>query len=214
MFTDFVRQSLLWRRVLARLVDMASVFFVLWFLVILQVLWFMRDASLRFDPAPWGRSFAPLCAFLALSAVYEVAFLRWNCGQTPGRQLLGTKVVNVRDGSDPSVGCALARWLLPGLALLARPQWAGPVVLTLTAVSVPVSSTRRAIHDLIARTTVVRYEGAAADLDGPDGTTDIPASIDSDMELTMTDVLFGRPGRRALREMQPYRPAGRGVDRG
>lgn len=208
----------LWRRVVARLVDMASVFFVLWFLVVVQVLWFMREAADRYAPAPWGRAFAPLCAYLALYAAYEAVFLHWNRGQTPGRQLLGIRVVDARDGSDPSTGRVLARWLVPALALVVRPLWAGPLLLALTAVSLPFGTRRRAVHDLIAGTTVVREQPAtdrADDTRDPGDSASIDsASIDSELDVTMTDVLFGRPIRRGLRHGRAYSTAGRQGERG
>src|SRR5699024_1368616 len=83
--TDAATPGALWRRALARAADAATVVLVLWMLVVLQVLWFMDDATRRFDPEPWGRAFVPLLAFIALSAIYEIVFLRFNEGQTPGK---------------------------------------------------------------------------------------------------------------------------------
>ncbi len=151
-------QAPLWRRGLARLVDLATVFFVLWTLVVLQLLWFMHELSIRVDPAPWGRAFAPLVVFVVLSAVYDVVFLRWNAGQTPGKQLMRVRVVHRSDGGSLSAGRALARWLLPGAALLIWPLWAGLAAVAVTAVSIPVGLHRQALHDHLADTTVVVYD--------------------------------------------------------
>lgn len=55
-------------------------------LTVLQLLWFTDSADL--DPEPWGRTFGPLLVFIVMSAIYEVVFLRFNDGQTPGKDLL------------------------------------------------------------------------------------------------------------------------------
>ena len=95
--------------------------------------------------------------FLVLFAVYEVVFLRWNAGQTPGKQHFGVRVVRAADGADPSVARAMARWMVPGLVLLAWPLWLGLALLALTAVTVPFGPGRRAVQDRLAGTRVVRY---------------------------------------------------------
>jgi len=202
----------LWRRGLARLVDMGVVFFLLWLLVVLQVLWFMDEATQRLDPAPWGRAFVPLVIFLVLFAIYEVVFLRWNAGQTPGKQHFGVRVVVMADGADPSLARAVGRWVIPGLVLLAWPLWLGLALLGLTAVTLPFGPGRRAIHDRVAGTRIVRYVHVEeSDDEADDGNVDDEDGVGT--PLTITSFLIGRPTRRGLRPRTP-REAERTLDRG
>ncbi|WP_155060163.1 RDD family protein [Streptomyces blattellae] len=151
----------LWRRLLARLVDATAVLAVLWVLVVLQIFWFMGDATRRLDPEPWGSAFVPLVAFVVLSATYEVVFLRFNGGQTPGKDLLDIRVVaRSADSPELSLPRALLRWLLPGLLLLAWPLWLGALAVAGTAVTTPLGTRPRAAHDYLAGTEVVHYRHA------------------------------------------------------
>ena len=201
----------LWRRVAARAADAATVFFLLWVLVVLQILWFMGEMSDRVDPEPWGRAFPATVAFVVLSAVYEVVFLRFNDGQTPGKDLFNVRVVRRSDGGNLSVARAGRRWLLPGLAALVWPIWAAVLAVLATGLTVPFGARRRAVHDRLAGTVVVHFQrdddGDAAELeeDESDATN---ASI-------VLGLFFGhrrrggrRQGRRASSgsPRQPSRP--------
>jgi uncharacterized RDD family membrane protein YckC len=207
----------LWRRVLARLVDGVTVFFVLWALVVLQVFWFMRDLSVRVDVAPWARALGPLLVYLVLAGAYEVVFLAWNNGQTPGKQLLRVRVVRGSDGRGVSAGRAALRWVLPGAALLVWPPLAGLAVVGMTGVSAPLNRQRRALHDLLAGSIVVNTIGD--DREPDDDRSDGRDERDDDDELAtvwesagMTQVLFGGALRRPHRERGGRAPDDRRAD--
>jgi uncharacterized RDD family membrane protein YckC len=82
---------------------------------------------------------------VVLDAVYFVGFVG-ACGQTPAKMLVGVRVVR-RDGARVGYGRALARWL--GYAL-------GIVTLGLGFLIAVLDGQRRALHDWIAGTRVVR----------------------------------------------------------
>jgi uncharacterized RDD family membrane protein YckC len=82
---------------------------------------------------------------VVLDAVYFVGFVG-ACGQTPAKMLVGVRVVG-RDGARVGYGRALVRWL--GYAL-------GIVTLGLGFLIAVLDGHRRALHDWIAGTRVVR----------------------------------------------------------
>jgi uncharacterized RDD family membrane protein YckC len=92
---------------------------------------------------------------VGLGMLYHVSFLRWK-GATPGKLICGLRVVPVDRGRDrgplpwSTVGIRSAIWVLPGVnALLA--------LFTLLDVLFPLwQPKRQALHDLAARTQVVR----------------------------------------------------------
>src|SRR4051794_34346953 len=87
----------LWRRLAARLADILTVVFVVWAVVVLQVLWFMGQLSRAVHPRPWGTAFVPTMTIVALYAVYEIVFVRYNQGQTPGKDVFKIRVVTAAD---------------------------------------------------------------------------------------------------------------------
>ena len=80
-----------------------------------------------------------------LHAVYFVGFVA-GCGQTPGKMLLGVRVVR-RDGRRVGGGRAFARWIGYGLVF---------ATLGLGGLVVAFDAERRGIHDRIAGTRVIR----------------------------------------------------------
>jgi uncharacterized RDD family membrane protein YckC len=146
------------RRVAARAIDAATVFFLLWALVVVRVLWFMDFLSDRVDPEPWGRAFVATATFVVFSAVYEVIFLVHNKGQTPGKDIMKVRVVPTDGNKHVGAGRAVARWLLPGLAVLVPPFWLGALAATATGIPALAQRRRRAVHDLVGGTVVVPYD--------------------------------------------------------
>jgi uncharacterized RDD family membrane protein YckC len=145
-------------------VDAAVVFFVLWTLVVLRVLWFMGSLSDDVHPEPWGRAFVPTVAFVALFLAYEVVYLAYNRGQTPGKELLKVRVVRAADhGDHPDLGLAraLIRAPLPVLVWLASPVWLALGLLFVPGTSAPLSHRRAAWHDHLSGTAVVHYDRRA-----------------------------------------------------
>ena len=150
-----------WRRAAARLVDAAVVFFVLWMLVVLRVLWFMGSLSDDVDPEPWGSAFVPTVVFVALFLVYEVVYVAYNRGQTPGKELLKVRVVRRSDHGEVGLGRALVRSLLPVGVWLASPVWLALGLLFVPGTSAPLTQRRAAWHDHLASTAVVHYDRRA-----------------------------------------------------
>lgn len=147
----------MWRRVLARIIDAVTVFFLLWVLVVLQVLFFMPNLVDAVDPGPWGQYLVPAIFFLVLHAVYEVVFHTWNRGQTPAKDLLKIRVERVADGADPTLTQSILRWVLPGGLQFVPPVPLGSVAVGLTATSA-FDPDRRMLHDRIAGTRVVAFD--------------------------------------------------------
>ncbi|MGH9187144.1 MAG: RDD family protein [Acidimicrobiales bacterium] len=148
--------AVLWRRAAARAIDAATVFFVLWALVVLRVLWFMGELSERVDLEPWGRRFVATVTFVVFHAVYEVVFLTRNQGQTPGKDIMNIRVVPLDGGDDVTAVRAATRWLVPGVGVLVPPVWLGAMVVCASGVTAA-AGRRRAVHDLVAGTMVVPY---------------------------------------------------------
>jgi uncharacterized RDD family membrane protein YckC len=157
-----------WRRGLARLLDQLVVLTVLFMCVVIQIFWFVPRLVDDHHPDPWGRALVPQVTFVVLTAILEVTFLRWSLGQTPGRDRMQVRVVRDRgpDAGPTSptegigVGRALARWAVPGLALLAPQVWPGLVVVALCGLPSLVGD-RRSLPDRIAGTRVVRFDRSA-----------------------------------------------------
>jgi hypothetical protein len=149
-----------WRRGVARSLDLAVVGALLFALSILQLLRFLQDRADRFDPPPWGDIFVLQVVAVALSAAVEVGFVVGNQGQTPGRDRMRIGVRVAADGSVPGPGRALARWAVPGLALLVPHVWPGLIVLA--ACGLPLLWGERSLPDLVAGTRVVPFDRGRA----------------------------------------------------
>ncbi len=92
---------------------------------------------------------------LGVGMAYHVFFLRWKAA-TPGKLLLGLRVVPVDRGRSTdllewrSVGLRAAIWVMPGINTLFA-------VVSLADALFPLwHSKRQALHDLAARTQVIR----------------------------------------------------------
>jgi uncharacterized RDD family membrane protein YckC len=159
-----------WRRALAFALDAMVVFWLQFALTVLGVLWYI-DSSTEFvngetvrrvahrGPEPWGDDFAPLITFIVLAFIYEVAFISVR-GQTPAKERLKIRVTRVADGKTPTVTQAMLRSsvvavfrLVPGALMLV-----GNLAAFLTGASTPFNMRRRALHDYLAGTMVVRYD--------------------------------------------------------
>jgi uncharacterized RDD family membrane protein YckC len=149
-----------WRRGLARALDLAVVGAVLLSLSVLQLLRVLQDRADQIDPEPWGDVFVLQVVAFVLSAAVEVGFVTASQGQTPGRDRVGIAVRVAADGSVPRPGRALARWVVPGLAVLVPHVWPGVVVLA--ACGVPLVWGDRSLPDIVAGTRVVRYDRGQA----------------------------------------------------
>src|SRR5262249_4696819 len=144
-----------WRRTAARATDLATGLVVQWGLAPLHAFWFVPVLSQQVAPAPWGEAFVATVLFVILTGVYEVAFMRWNDGRTPGKDAWHIRVVCVSDGTRPGLLRSLARWAGPGLALLVWPLWLAAGALLAWGAPTVVTSRRRALHDILCHTEVV-----------------------------------------------------------
>lgn len=144
-----------WRQALAGLVDLALIA-----AVAVPCAWALRQliGSVPLAPGARGLDLA-LSVFatdfdvlllrvgpvLVLAGVYFMSNLAW-AGRTPGQRLLSTRVVD-RHGQRPS---------LVALGLRTVAQLAGLVAAALGPLWIAFDSERRAVHDLVAGTYVVR----------------------------------------------------------
>jgi uncharacterized RDD family membrane protein YckC len=94
---------------------------------------------------------------LGVGMLYHVGFLRWKSA-TPGKLLCGLRVVPVDQGRDPgplawnSIGIRAAVWVLPGISAFLS-------FITVVDVLFPLwNPKRQALHDIAAKTQVVRPE--------------------------------------------------------
>jgi len=88
--------------------------------------------------------------FLAIYEVVPTAL--W--GRTPGKAIVGTRVVGLGDGRVPGWKRAVLRWALPALAFQVHVVgWAIAVLLRAVLIADPL---QRGIHDRLAGTIVVR----------------------------------------------------------
>ena len=92
---------------------------------------------------------------LVVGILYHAGFLRWKSA-TPGKLICGLRVVPVDRGRDPgplawdSIGIRVAFWVLPGISWFLR-------LFTLVDVLFPLwNPKRQALHDIVAKTQVVR----------------------------------------------------------
>lgn len=155
----------IWRRAAARAADAAVVFFVLWALSVLQVLWFVGPLSESVAPEPWGRAFVATAIFVGLLLIYEIVYVTWNQGQTPGKERFKVRVVRHADQSGVGFRRATVRALLPVLAWLVSPLWLAAALLLTTGSSVPFGRRRAAWHDLLSGTVAIHYDRAAEEED-------------------------------------------------
>lgn len=155
----------LWRRLAARLLDMFTTFFLTFALVLLVFVWFLDGLSETLDPAPWGRGFVALLLYIIVSTAYEVVFVSQR-GQTPGKDVMKLKVIHDASGTHPTVNVALVRSLPLALLRLVPGAGIGTLATFVVGASAPVAHRKRALHDLLAGTSVVVYDSDEEE-DGP-----------------------------------------------
>lgn len=146
----------LWRRVVARLLDMLTALAVSLALVLLGLAPVIDRLSSRFDPQPWGHAFVATVMYAMVAFVYEVVFVATR-GQTPGKDLLDLKVISVATGRHPSWGVAILRAVPMAVLRLVPGPLFGTLAEMLLGVSAPFDRRRRALHDFLAGTIVIQY---------------------------------------------------------
>lgn len=103
---------------------------------------------------------------LALGAVYEVFFVATR-GQTVGKIVMRTRIVDHQTGGIPDVVAAALRWAVlsaGALLALASPDFEGVSALVALIVVLPVlrPPLHRGLHDLVAGTVVTSLERGTA----------------------------------------------------
>jgi uncharacterized RDD family membrane protein YckC len=129
-----------WQRAAAFLIDAVLVIVIVTPLMV--VVFRMRRISLDPTEHSWD-----LLALLAIAAVV-IGFWRY-CGATPGKNLLGLRVVDAASGKPPTLGRLALRFLayfVSALPLYLGFLWIG------------VDRRKQGWHDKIARTVVINSE--------------------------------------------------------
>ena len=131
---------------------------------------------------------------LVFALVYFVGFWTWR-GQTPGKILIGTRVVKA-DGNPIDVGRAVLRYLfyfVPAFGPVTYYAGSVSVLLTyllviVTVVVIGVSKNKRGIHDLIAGTYVIYTRAVRPKPEPAPGQADaFSEAIDPDLDSKDTD---------------------------
>jgi uncharacterized RDD family membrane protein YckC len=131
-------------RLLARAVD--TILTTLYPPALLAVIWPFR----QYIPGQWldGNVLIPAVAILLLPALmYSLLWEHFNRGRSPGKRLLGLRVV-MKDGSPPTLGACLLRWLLLLIDL--------HVLQCLGLLSILLTENNQRIGDLAAGTIVIK----------------------------------------------------------
>jgi len=87
---------------------------------------------------------------------YSLAFEYFGKGQTPGKRATNIKVVKV-DGSTPSIGSYLLRWLFRIIDL-----WLYPIMFAPAVISIIATKNGQRIGDIVAGTTVIKIRKVEA----------------------------------------------------
>jgi len=133
-----------WRRLVGFVVD--------WILMVLIAL--ILVSVLQIDLDPGDRAGLPVSVRIVqglVGAAYYIGFTVAR-GQTPGKVLIGTRVVMERTARIPGLGPSSLRWVVPGVFVFL------PGVSVLATVIygwLLFDSRRRGLHDKAARTVVV-----------------------------------------------------------
>lgn len=141
----------IWRRVVGFLVDQALLVIITLILARLLGIDLPEDDIVRLP--------ADLVITRAVaSAFYYIAFTAAR-GQTPGKMLIGTRVVIERTGLTPGLGPSVVRWAVPGIP--EAPPGISVIGLFVRAWAF-VDYRNRGLHDKLAKTVVVRVDRFSA----------------------------------------------------
>jgi uncharacterized RDD family membrane protein YckC len=112
----------------------------------------LQGAVTAEDLGPGLSRLVALVAFTFLALYELVPTALW--GRTPGKAIVGTRVVGIGDGQVPGWRRAILRWALPALAFQVHVVgWALAILLRAVLVADPL---HRGVHDKLAGTIVVR----------------------------------------------------------
>ena len=112
----------------------------------------LRGAVTAEDLGPELTRLMALVGFVFL-AIYElVPTALW--GRTPGKAIVGTRIVGIGDERPPGWTRAILRWILPALAF--QVQAIGWALALAVRAALALDPLRRGVHDRLAGTIVVR----------------------------------------------------------
>jgi len=139
------------QRVGARFVDWA----------LLMTVWLLLGAATSNQLANGELEFQrwAVLAWMALVIVYEVLFVAWR-GQTPGKMLLGIKIVALRNGQVLQLPNAISR-VLPVMATIGLLGAFFPIVMVFIYFSAAFMKHSRGVLDLLAGSVVIQDRGRA-----------------------------------------------------
>ena len=144
----------MWRRLMARIVDVTAVATWLFALSIAHIFLHLQLWSDTVTPEPWGNWFLVTMTFFVCYAAYEIVFI-CKAGATPGKDLLRIRVIDHYTGATPTAGQATRRWLLPGIVQPIPGGWPAAVLTAVWGSTALADPDRRSVHDRMAGTRVV-----------------------------------------------------------
>ena len=133
-----------WRRLVGFVID--------WMILVLIILILVSVLGIDFGEGDGLRLPTSVLIIQGLAAAAYYIGFTVSRGQTPGKMLIGTRVVMERTGQIPGLGPSALRWVLSGVFLLL------PGVTVVAAVIygwLLFDSRRRGLHDKAAKTVVV-----------------------------------------------------------
>lgn len=133
------------KRILAYILDL--IFMILWFIGWIWI--FSIIGYFTFDTFFGGESTAILIfvIFFFPFLFYDFLFELFNNGQSPGKMIMKIRVINI-DGTTPSVGSYLIRWLFRLVDFTLTSHFLGVIMVAVTKKS-------QRLGDLLAGTTVI-----------------------------------------------------------
>lgn len=133
------------KRLLAYLIDW--IFIIIWILGWLWVLSIISRFALRYLYEGDVFSIILMSLFIFPILLYDFIFETLNNGQSPGKMILKIRVINV-DGTTPSVGSYLIRWLFRLVDFTLTNDF-------LAVIMVAVTKKSQRLGDMLAGTTVI-----------------------------------------------------------
>ena len=148
--TDDLRPAGFWIRFVASFVDglvlMAIMFLLITFKIFAPEGILSGEGSLEDKAEALARALGSVgLLFNLIPLLYSVGFVGWR-GQTPGKMLLGLKIIRV-DGDEVGYVRAFVRWI--GMLISSFTFMIGFIIAAFT-------THKRALHDYIAGTRVIR----------------------------------------------------------
>lgn len=166
--------ELLVRRIGARCIDAFTVLFLTFACVATLLVLVMDRLTQAFDRGPWGSTLGVLLLYALLGGCYETVFVA-RSGQTPGKDLMNIRVVDVATAEPPAWRAAIKRSMCMAVARLVPGVVVGTLAPLLFGLSVPVGASGRGVHDYFCGTRVEFFDADACA--GADSTELTPVPV-------------------------------------